>query len=585
MHICVLLLVCALMPSCQQGKGSVDRGASGQALLDAVKLGDNRQVAILLSEGAYTEVRDSQGDTPLLYAVKTGNVQCARMLLKYDVNVKARSGSGKGPMELALDSGNQKMFLCLINGGVAPDEIGHDGNPLLFKAVKFKDMETIAMLLEHKADPSAEGKEGRTAIHVATEHGLGDCLDVLIEAGASVNVQDDRGVTPLWLALQLTGSHDRETILNKLFEVGADPTLPDINGKTMLTDAVQRGMLKHAVNLINYGADVNAPDKQSLTPLEMAYERKNAVMFAMLLSRGADGEGILDDAIKNKDTETLRMLFESGVSLRNLPSSESDGLIAACVRNSDHLLAELYLRQGADPEKIGREKQRPLHMAIATRDAAMVRLLLEYGADPNIYFARPASEAFLKLTDKESMRWFLKNERRLSPLMMAANNGDVEVISSLLDFGALKYKYSGRHRLYPVNFASRRGDVKAMQVILGQDPEKEKMHGVLDLSEQRVRIYDAKGEVIFTSRVSTGKRGFRTPTGTFVITDKHRSHRSTIYGSSMPYFQRLSCSAFGFHSGNCPGYPASHGCIRMPYSAAKKLFSITPVGTRVVIQK
>ena len=106
------------------------------------------------------------------------------------------------------------------------------------------------------------------------------------------------------------------------------------------------------------------------------------------------------------------------------------------------------------------------------------------------------------------------------------------------------------------------------------------------IKDESLRItHKAKGEVIFTSRVSTGKRGLRTPTGTFVITDKHKKHNSSIYGSSMPYFQRLSCSAFGFHVGNCPGYAASHGCIRMPYSSAKKLFGITPVGTRVIIQK
>ena len=168
--------------------------------------------------------------------------------------------------------------------------------------------------------------------------------------------------------------------------------------------------------------------------------------------------------------------------------------------------------------------------------------------------------------------------------MMAANNGDLAIINALIDYGAKRFVYSGRHHLYPINFASRRADVKSMQLILGQDPENETSYAILDLSEQRVRLYNTKKEVIFSSRVSSGKSGFRTPKGTFVITDKHRSHNSTIYGSSMPYFQRLSCSAFGFHSGNCPGYPASHGCIRMPYSAAKKFFSLSPVGTRVVIQ-
>ncbi|MFK7909403.1 MAG: ankyrin repeat domain-containing protein [Akkermansiaceae bacterium] len=580
-----MLVVCVFISACQESDNAPDRGASGQALLEAVQIGDNRTVAKLLAEGAYTEVRSKSGDTPLLYAVRTGNVQCARMLLNYDLNKDARSGTGKGPLELAIDSGNQKMFVCLIKGGIPPDEIGHDGNPLLFKAVKFKDLETMALLLENGADVSAEGKEGRTALHVATENGLKECVVALVRAGSDVNTRDDNGVTPLWLAMHLSGSHDRAEMLKQLFTAGADPSVPVKNDKHLLAEAVKRGMLKESVELINYGADVNSSVDEVGNLADVAYKRKDNVMLAMLLSRGTDGSRLLERVIENEDTETLRLLFDHGYSLAAWQGSQSDSLIAACVRESKESLADLLLRHGANPEGLGREKQRPLHMAVAMRNVEMVRLLLEHGADPNVYFARPASKDFLKLTEKESMQWFLKNERRLSPLMMAANNGDVSIIASLLDHGAKKYVYSGKHRLYPVNFASRRADVKSMQVILGQDPENEKMHAVLDLSEQRVRLYNAKGEVVYSSRVSTGKRGFRTPTGVFVITDKHRSHRSTIYGSSMPFFQRLSCSAFGFHSGNCPGYPASHGCIRMPYSAAKKLFSLTPVGTRVVIQK
>lgn len=580
----MLVSLLALLTSCQSTDQSAEKGASGRALLEAVQLGDNRQVALLLAEGAYTEVRDNKGDTPLLYAVKTGNVQCVRMMLKYDVNREARSGSGKGPIELALDSGNQKMILCLIKGGVPPDEIGHDGNPLLFKAVKFRDMATIKLLLKNKADPNVAGKEGRTALHVAVEHGLTECMDVLIKSGAKVDVRDDEGASALWLALHLANAQKRKAILEGLLSRGADPSFLGPKDKQLLMDAVRRGMLAEAVTLINYGADIHVAHSGDVSLLSLAWQKRNDAMIEMLLSRGADGSAILEEAIEQGDAVLLRMLFESGVSLKGWQSTQSDGVVAGCVRRADYDLAGLFLRHGASPEDKGKEKQRPLHMAVAMRDATMTRLLLEYGANPNHYFVRPASKSFLEMTEKESMRWFLKNERRLSPLMMAANNGDVDIISALIDYGAKKYTYSGRHRLYPVNFASRRGDVKAMQVILGQDPENEKYHAILDLSEQRVRLYDNKGKVVFSSRVSTGKRGFRTPKGVFVITDKHRHHNSTIYGSSMPYFQRLSCSAFGFHSGNCPGYPASHGCIRMPYSAARKLFSLTPVGTRVVIQ-
>lgn len=294
--------------------------------------------------------------------------------------------------------------------------------------------------------------------------------------------------------------------------------------------------------------------------------------------------GQFSPTLLEKDVDQMERLLQAGVELRNWEDVGDDGLVAHCVREGAVEMAALLLQYGADVQRCGREGATPLQMAIATRDALMVRVLLEAGADPNKQFVRPVSDGFLAITEKDTMQWFLKHERRLTPLMMAANNGDVAIIKSLLDHGAKKYIHSGRYRLYPLNFASRRSDVKAMQVMLGKDPEKEPFYVILDLSDQRLRLYNAQKNVVFSSRVSTGKAGYRTPTGEYVITDKHRSHRSTIYHVKMPYFQRLSCSSIGFHSGYVPGYPASHGCIRMPYQSAKELFRTTPAGTRVVIQ-
>ena len=154
----------------------------------------------------------------------------------------------------------------------------------------------------------------------------------------------------------------------------------------------------------------------------------------------------------------------------------NDRLIASCVRNGQFELAEYYMQRGANPNLKGREGQQPLHMAVAMRDAAMVRSLLENGVDPNKHFVRPASKAFLELTKKESMRWFLKNERRVTPLMMSANNGDLPIIASLMDYGAKKFVYTGRHRLYPLNFAGvdvqrliRIRSSNNQQMIIGKD--------------------------------------------------------------------------------------------------------------------
>ena len=92
------------------------------------------------------------------------------------------------------------------------------------------------------------------------------------------------------------------------------------------------------------------------------------------------------------------------------------------------------------------------------------------------------------------------------------------------------------------------------------------------------------GVRIYHARCSTGRAGHLTKRGEFVITNKERNHRSTIYHVEMPYFMRLSCLDFGMHAGYVPNHPASHGCIRLPEDTARKFFSEIPVGTLVTVQ-
>lgn len=134
-----------------------------------------------------------------------------------------------------------------------------------------------------------------------------------------------------------------------------------------------------------------------------------------------------------------------------------------------------------------------------------------------------------------------------------------------------------------MNFATDHSDIKMMRLLLGRDPLREDRQIIISLSEQRARLLDSAGNEVFVTKISTGRKGHSTPTGEFVITDKYREWTSTIYHASMPYFQRLSCAAFGMHQGVLPGYPASHGCIRLPAENAAKLYALTQTGDRVRI--
>jgi lipoprotein-anchoring transpeptidase ErfK/SrfK len=106
---------------------------------------------------------------------------------------------------------------------------------------------------------------------------------------------------------------------------------------------------------------------------------------------------------------------------------------------------------------------------------------------------------------------------------------------------------------------------------------------VVSIPQQKAYVFT--GDDLFgTSPVSTGKKGHSTPTGIFRILEKKVHHRSNLYSNApMPYMQRLTMGGVALHAGHLPGYPASHGCIRLPWSFARKLYGITDYGTKVTV--
>lgn len=135
---------------------------------------------------------------------------------------------------------------------------------------------------------------------------------------------------------------------------------------------------------------------------------------------------------------------------------------------------------------------------------------------------------------------------------------------------------------------------------------------VVSLGQQRAYLYRGK-EVVSEANISTGREGYRTPTGKFRVIRKHRDHRSGLYGdyvdrdgdivkanvdirkhqrprgarylgAPMPYYVEFR-PGYGLHAGDRPGYPASHGCVRLSYWKARQFFHASKIGTRVTIRR
>jgi L,D-transpeptidase catalytic domain len=111
----------------------------------------------------------------------------------------------------------------------------------------------------------------------------------------------------------------------------------------------------------------------------------------------------------------------------------------------------------------------------------------------------------------------------------------------------------------------------------------EAIMAIVSIKSQQVTIYDADGWIL-RAPVSTGTKGRETPAGVFAVVEKNKDHRSNMYDDAwMPNMLRITWNGIALHGGPLPGYPASHGCVRMPFGFAEKLFDKVRMNTRIII--
>jgi lipoprotein-anchoring transpeptidase ErfK/SrfK len=139
----------------------------------------------------------------------------------------------------------------------------------------------------------------------------------------------------------------------------------------------------------------------------------------------------------------------------------------------------------------------------------------------------------------------------------------------------------------PANAAPRQTQAPARpeRTVEGAAPREagEPIMAIVSIKSQKVTFYDADGWIL-RAPVSTGTTGRETPAGIFSVVQKDKDHHSSLYDDAwMPNMLRITWNGIALHGGPLPGYAASHGCVRMPFGFAEKLFDKVPIGTRVII--
>ena len=346
---------------------------------------------------------------------------------------------------------------CLAGAAAAQDQ-------RLAAAVERQDPDAVRTLLAESADVNAAQPDGATPLHWAAHWNDLDTATLLIQAGADANAVNELGVTPLALAA-LNAS---PAMADALLRAGADPNAARPGGETVLMTGARTGNAELVRALLAAGADVHGRAHfKGQTPLMWAASEGHANVVRVLLEAGAEvharsqhGTTALLLAARHGDVDTARVLLEGGADVNaaepvlavdariDVEESQTSGrsplLVASAsvvatsgweyglaVKPSTHeALAIFLLEQGADanaPDSIG---STPLHAAVETGKAELVKALLAHGADPN---ARLIEAPFVLKGD-------FVGRRRLvgaTPLWLAAaaRVPNVDILRALADAG------------------------------------------------------------------------------------------------------------------------------------------------------
>lgn len=178
----------------------------------------------------------------------------------------------------------------------------------------------------------------------------------------------------------------------------------------------------------------------------------------------------------------------------------------------------------------------------------------------------------------------LSSDTQITPLMAAASYGNPEACQQLINAGAKRWAKTKRWKTTAPWLAGKIQHIETIRTLLliGPDDPSRKTHIFINTENQTGELYqDEKLVMEFT--ISTGRKGYRTKPGKYVITEKDKNHVSSIYHVPMNNFLRCSFEDFGIHQGYVPGYPASHGCIRTPKESSRTLFKKVPTGSTVTV--
>lgn len=339
---------------------------------------------------------------PLWYAVQSGDDRIVRALLDGGGDPTLTDRRGRHLLHVVIQHGTVGMLEMLLSReDVDPNVRDYDGEtPLFFSHGRNTLM--MRMLLAANADPNIVNKAGISPLTWFIDCGLEEHVLCLLDAKANPNLAVRTMDNPLIAAI----SCDLQPTIRRLLMAGANPNLPMSSGdQSPLTYAIEKDEVDTVRLLLKAGADPNSTAVEWSTPLVFAVAKNRPNMVQILLQGGANpnmasklgGSTPLLVAIRNDHRNIIQMLLEGGadpnlVGRMQLPMGIFSPLKLA-MELGNAAVVRLLLRGSADPNRIW-NNQLPLYEAARKGNVKLVKLLLDFKADPHLSTTGPDSLPF-----------------------------------------------------------------------------------------------------------------------------------------------------------------------------------------------
>jgi len=353
--------------------GTISVSAAGHPLIDAVKRQDVPAVRTLLSQKPDVNAAEADGFTALHWAVQRNDLELVELLLTAGANATASTRYRITPLYLAALNGSAPIIERLLKAGADPNGTAMEGQTMLMTAALSGNADAVRLLLRHGAAvDAAEPYRGQTALMWAAAEGNTAAVHVLVEAGADVALKSKGGFTPLLFAVR----NARIDTAVALLKHGANVNDVAPDGSSALSIATVNAFFELAAVLLDHGADPDLPDPRG-SPLHTV---------AWLRKPGADGAagvgntpiGTPQQTGKVTALELARALLEHGANpdTRVEWTEPRFGKEGGTARNPPNIRLGRHL--------LSYRGATPFYVAAKNGDLELMRLLVEFKADPHI---------------------------------------------------------------------------------------------------------------------------------------------------------------------------------------------------------